>query len=53
MRVKRAILIPVILALTTAGSVLAGSAVPAGAAQAPAAHVLSTNHAIPDVLYNG
>ncbi len=53
MRVTRAILISVILALSTAGSVLAGSAVPAAAVQAPSAHVLSTKHAIPDVLYNG
>lgn len=38
MRIKRAVIIPVILALSAAGSVLAGSAVSA-AAQAPSAHV--------------
>ncbi len=42
MRIGRAIIIPVILALGTAGSILAGSAVPAAAAQAPTAHVQST-----------
>jgi hypothetical protein len=41
MTIRRAI-IPVILALGTAGSIMAGSTVPAMAAQAPAAHVLST-----------
>jgi hypothetical protein len=41
MRIKRAVIIPVILALSAAGSVLAGSAVPAAAAaaaHAPCAH---------------
>jgi hypothetical protein len=44
MRIKRTIIIPAILALGAAGSILAGSAVPAVpavAAQAPAAHVLA------------
>ncbi len=36
MRIKRAIIIPAILTLGTAGSVLAGSAVSVAAAQRPA-----------------
>jgi hypothetical protein len=36
MRIKRAIIIPAILALSAAGSIMAGSAVPAAAAQAQA-----------------
>ena len=40
MRIKRAIIIPAILALSAAGSVLAGSAVHAAAA-APSAQVLA------------
>jgi hypothetical protein len=39
MRIGRAIIIPAILALSTAGSILAGSASLATAAQAPAAHM--------------
>ena len=41
MRIKRAIIIPVILALSATGSILAGSAVPGAAAQAPSVHVLA------------
>ncbi len=43
MRMKRAIIISAILALGTAGSILAGSAVPAAAAQAPSAHGVSVS----------
>ena len=39
MRIRRAIIIPAILTLGAAGSILAGSAAPAAAAHAPAAHV--------------
>jgi hypothetical protein len=38
MRIGRAIIIPAILALSTAGSILVASGVPAVAAQAPSAH---------------
>ena len=41
MRIRRAIIIPAILALSAAGSILAGSAVPAAAAQAPSVHVVA------------
>jgi hypothetical protein len=52
MRIRRAI-IPVILALGAAGSILAGSAAPAAAAQAPAVHVLSPAHsAVPQMYYH-
>jgi hypothetical protein len=54
MGIRRAIIIPAILALSAAGSILAGSAVPVVAAQAPAAHVLATGTpAIPSVYYHG
>ncbi len=43
MRIRRTIIIPVILALSAAGSILAGSAVPAAAAQAPTVHVLAAH----------
>ena len=49
MRIKRTVIIPVILALGAFGSILAGSAVPAAAAQAPASHVL---HASPKVYFH-
>ena len=41
MRVGRNIIISAILALSAAGSILAGSAVPVAAAQAPSVHVLA------------
>jgi hypothetical protein len=54
MRVVRVIIIPAILALSAAGSILASSAAPAAAAQAPTVHVLSaSNSASPDVYYQG
>jgi hypothetical protein len=45
MRIGRIIIIPVVLALTTAGSVLAGAAVSASAVSASAAqvHTMTTN----------
>ena len=42
MRFGRSIIVPAILALGAAGSILAGSAVPVAAAQTPSAHVQST-----------
>jgi len=50
MRIKRTIIIPAILALGVAGSILAGSAVPAVAAQAHASHTVA---AAPHSFYNG
>jgi hypothetical protein len=41
MRIRRTIIIPAILALSAAGSILAGSAVPVATAQAPPAHVVA------------
>ena len=43
MSIRRTIIIPAILALGAAGSILAGSAMPAAVAQAPAAHVLAAS----------
>ena len=54
MRIRRAILIPAILTLTAAGSVLAGSAAPMAAAQAPGAHALATASSMrPAFVYDG
>lgn len=41
MRIKRAVIIPAILALSAAGSVLAGPAVSVAAAQTPHVHVVA------------
>ena len=51
---KRAIIISAILTLGTAGSVLAGSAIPAAAAQAPSAHGVSlASSAHGGIYYHG
>ena len=53
MRIRRVILIPVIIALGSAGSILASSAAAGAAAQAPAAHAPSQAvHAKPDMHYH-
>jgi hypothetical protein len=43
MSVKQSIIIPVILALTAAGSILTGSAVSAAAAHATSVHVVAAS----------
>ncbi len=54
MRIGRTIIIRTILALGAAGTILAGSAVPAVAAQAPGAHALPTaSSANYKVFYHG
>ncbi len=54
MFIRRTIIIPAILALSAAGSILAGSAVSATAAQAPSVHVLAaTSSAAPSSYYHG
>jgi hypothetical protein len=50
MRIRRTIIIPAIMALSAAGSILSGSAGPTATAQAPAVHVLA---AAPNSLYHG
>jgi len=51
MRIRRAI-IPAILALGTAGAILAGSAIPVVAAQATSAHVsVTASSAGPNTVY--
>jgi hypothetical protein len=50
MRIRR-VIIPVLLALGVAGSVLAGSAVPTVAAQAPAAHALAMNSHVKPLMH--
>jgi hypothetical protein len=54
MRIRRTIIIPAILALGAAGSILASSAAPAAIAQAPAVHVLAAApKAAPNSFYHG
>jgi hypothetical protein len=53
MRIGRAIIIPAVLALTTAGSIVAGSALSVATAQASTTHVQSVYyHATPSVYYH-
>jgi hypothetical protein len=53
MRIRRTIIIPAILALGAAGSILAGSAASAAAAQASAVHVVAaTASASPNFVHN-
>jgi hypothetical protein len=51
MLIRRKIIIPAILALSAAGSILAGSAVPVVAAQATSVHVMAA--AKPNTHYVG
>ena len=54
MRIGRAILIPAILVLGVAGSILPGSAMSAAAGRAPSAHARVTAvSASPNVYYRG
>jgi hypothetical protein len=50
MRIRRAIIVPAILTLGTAGSILATSAVPLVAAQTSSAYVLAVPAYTPDVF---
>ncbi len=50
MRIRKTIVIPAILALSMAGSILAGSAAPVAAAQASSVHVLAAS---PHSFYRG
>ncbi len=53
MFIKRTIIIPAIIALSAAGSVLAGSAVTLAATSAPGAVVATGPSVHPDFVYNG
>jgi hypothetical protein len=53
MRIKRAIVIPAILAFGATGSVLAASVMPAAVAAAPSANVLLAASARPDTFAHG
>jgi hypothetical protein len=44
MRIRRSIIIPAILALSVAGSILAGSSASAAGAQGTTAHVVAVSH---------
>ena len=50
---KRTIILPALMALSAAGSVLAGSAVTMAATSAPSAAVATASYVHPDYLYNG
>ena len=50
MRIRRSVIIPAILALSAAGSILAGSAAPAVAAQGTTTHVVA---AAPNTWFRG
>jgi hypothetical protein len=53
MRIGRAIIIPAILALGVAGSVLSGAGIAVAAGHAPAVHVQpAAAHAVPDTFYH-
>jgi hypothetical protein len=51
MSIRRTIIIPAILALGAAGSILASSAATAAVAQAPAAHVLAATSTVQPSLH--
>lgn len=51
MRLKRTIIIPALLALSAAGSILAGTA-PAATAQGASAHVVAASHVTPKTYYH-
>ncbi len=54
MRIRRAIIIPAILALGAAGSVLSASGMSVAAGHAPSAHVQAAgSSATPDIYYHG
>jgi hypothetical protein len=54
MRIGRALIIPAVLALGVAGSLLSGPAIVAAAGHAPSAHVqAAASSATPKVLYHG
>lgn len=50
MRIRRTLIVPAILALSVAGSILAGSAMPLAAAHTSTTHV-SAMHGGSDVVY--
>ncbi len=54
MRIGRALIIPAIVALGVAGSVLAGSAMPVAAVHAPTVHVQAvTVSSVPGMYFHG
>jgi hypothetical protein len=53
MRIGRVLIILAILALGVAGSILAGSAMPAGAGHTPSVHVQAAVVSVPNMYYRG
>lgn len=53
MRIKRALIVPAILALGAAGSAMAGSVMPLAVSHSPAAHVsVLAGNGNPDLVYH-
>lgn len=53
MRIRRSIIIPAIMAVSAAGSVLVGSAATLAATAAPSAVVVTASSAHPNLVYDG
>jgi hypothetical protein len=53
MSIRKAIIVPAILAFGVTGSILAGSVAPVAVAQAPTAHVLASGTSAPGIMYYG
>ena len=53
MRIRRSIIVPAILTLSTAGSIVAGTAATLAATQAPAAVVATASSVHPNFVYDG
>ena len=54
MRIGRVLIIPAILALSAAGSILAGSAMPVAAVHAPSVHAQAAAvSSVPNIYYHG
>jgi hypothetical protein len=54
MRIGRVLIIPAILALSAAGSILSGSVMPAAAVHAPGVHAQAAAvSSVPNIYYHG
>jgi hypothetical protein len=53
MRIRRAIIIPAVLALGVAGSLLSGAALPTAAGHPASVHIQAAAKAAPHMVYHG
>ena len=54
MRIGRVLIIPAILALSVAGSILSGSVMPAAAGHVPSVHAQAAAvYSVPNIYYHG